>query len=68
MPDRYVTRLRHQVRPRAGTVRLLPDKRARQRAESKPVDWQSARWGADVAEAFTEVEQEFRARASSWSA
>ena len=43
-----------------GTVRLRPDKRPRQRAESKPVDWQPARWGADVAEAFVEVPQEFR--------
>lgn len=49
------------VDPATGTVRLRPDKRARQRAESKPVDWQPARWGADVAEAFTEVQQEFRA-------
>lgn len=44
-----------------GTVRLRPDKRPRQRAEPKTVDWQPARWGADVAEAFTEVGQEFRA-------
>jgi ATP-dependent exoDNAse (exonuclease V) alpha subunit len=43
-----------------GTVRLRLDKRARQRAESKPVEWQPARWGADVAEAFVEVPQEFR--------
>jgi ATP-dependent exoDNAse (exonuclease V) alpha subunit len=43
-----------------GTVRLLPDKRARQRTDPKPVDWQPARWGADAAEAFTEVQQEFR--------
>lgn len=53
----------HRVEPvdtATGTVRLRPDKRARQRAESKPVDWQPARWGADVAEAFTEVAQEFR--------
>ena len=42
-------------------MRLQPDKRPRQRAESKPVDWQPARWGADVAEAFTEAPQEFRA-------
>lgn len=48
------------VDPATGTVRLRPDKRPRQRAESKPVDWQPARWGADVAEAFTEVPQEFR--------
>lgn len=41
-------------------MRLRPDKRPRQRAESKPVDWQPARWGADVAEAFVEVPQEFR--------
>ncbi len=44
-----------------GTVRLVPDKGARQRAEPKPIDWQPARWGADAAETFTEVEQEFRA-------
>lgn len=44
-----------------GTVRLLPDKRPRQSSEPKPVYWQPARWGADVAEAFTEVSQEFRA-------
>lgn len=49
------------VDPATGTVRLLPDKRPRQRAEPKPVDWQPARWGADVAEAFVEVAQEFRA-------
>jgi len=48
------------VDPATGTVRLRPDKRAQQRAESKPVDWQPARWGADVAEAFVEVPQEFR--------
>ena len=74
MPDRYAPRLRHQVRPHAairhrvepvepatGTVRLRPDKRAGQRAGSKPLEWQLARWGADVAEAFVEVPQEFRA-------
>ena len=44
-----------------GTVRLLPDKRARQCTEPRPVNWQPARWSADVAEAFTEVAQEFRA-------
>lgn len=44
-----------------GTVRLLPDKRPRQRTEPKPIDWQPARWGADDAEAFVEVAQEFRA-------
>jgi len=49
------------VVPATGTVRLRPDKRPRQRAESKSVDWQPARWGADVAEAFVEVPQEFRA-------
>jgi conjugative relaxase-like TrwC/TraI family protein len=37
-----------------GTVRLLDPK-------GKAVAWQPARWGADQAEAFTEVEQEFRA-------
>jgi conjugative relaxase-like TrwC/TraI family protein len=37
-----------------GTVRLVPDK-------GRAHDWQPARWGADVAEAFTQVEHEFRA-------
>ena len=37
-----------------GTVRLVPDK-------GRAHDWQPARWGADQAEAFTEVDQEFRA-------
>ena len=37
-----------------GTVRLVPDK-------GRAHDWQPARWGADQAEAFTEVEHEFRA-------
>lgn len=49
------------VDPATGTVRLIPDKRARQRTDPKPVDWQPARWGADAAEAFTEAQQEFRA-------
>ncbi len=38
----------------AGTVRLVPQR-------GKPHDWQPARWGGDHAEAFREVEQEFRA-------
>lgn len=37
-----------------GTLRLVPDK-------GKAHDWQPARWGAAQAEAFVEVEQEFRA-------
>jgi hypothetical protein len=37
----------------AGTVRLVPDK-------GKAHDWQPARWGGAQAEAFVEVEQEFR--------
>lgn len=37
-----------------GTVRLVP-------AKGKAHDWQPARWGAAQAEAFVEVEQEFRA-------
>lgn len=37
-----------------GTVRLVPDK-------GKAHDWQPARWGSAQAEAFVEVEQEFRA-------
>jgi ATP-dependent exoDNAse (exonuclease V) alpha subunit len=36
-----------------GTVRLLGPK-------DKAIDWRPARWGADQAEAFTEVSQEFR--------
>lgn len=42
-----------QVDPDAGTVRLVPDK-------GRTILWQPARWGAGEAEAFTEVEQEFR--------
>jgi hypothetical protein len=38
----------------SGAVRLVPDK-------CKAHDWQPARWGAAQAEAFVEVEQEFRA-------
>ena len=38
----------------AGTVRLVP-------AKGRAIDWQPSRWGGDHAEAFTEVEQEFRA-------
>ncbi|MET4898979.1 AAA family ATPase [Sphingomonadaceae bacterium jetA1] len=38
----------------SGAVRLVPDK-------GKTHDWQPARWGAAQAEAFVEVEQEFRA-------
>lgn len=38
----------------AGTVRLVPER-------GKTHDWQPARWGGDHAEAFAEVEQEFRA-------
>lgn len=37
----------------AGTVRLVP-------AKGKAHDWQPARWGSAQAEAFVEVEQEFR--------
>ena len=37
----------------AGTVRLVPPR-------GKTHDWQPARWGGDHAEAFAEVEQEFR--------
>lgn len=43
-----------------GTVRLMPEVPAK-RAAPRPIDWQPARWGADVAEAFVEVEREFRA-------
>lgn len=49
------------VDPATGTVRLMPEKSAKARAAPKPIGWQPARWGADVAEAFTEVHQEFRA-------
>ncbi len=38
----------------AGTVRLVPER-------GKNHNWKPARWGADHAEAFAEVEQEFRA-------
>jgi len=41
------------VDAQTGTVRLVPQK-------GKPHDWQPARWGGDHAEAFSEVEQEFR--------
>ena len=41
------------VDPEAGTVRLVPPR-------GKARDWQPARWGGTHAEAFTEVEQEFR--------
>ena len=43
-----------QVDDDAGSVRLIGPK-------DKAIGWRPARWGADVAEAFTEVEQEFRA-------
>ncbi|MEH3101099.1 hypothetical protein [Sphingomonas adhaesiva] len=72
--DIFVFRKAQKGRPRAGvghrveavdaatgSVRLQPDKSTRQRAEPKPVDWHPARWGADVAEAFVEMPQEFRA-------
>ncbi|WP_183129180.1 ATP-dependent RecD-like DNA helicase [Sphingomonas sp. PP-F2F-G114-C0414] len=42
------------VEAERGTVRLVPDK-------GKAHDWQPARWGSAQAEAFVEVEQEFRA-------
>ncbi|WP_259467658.1 hypothetical protein [Sphingomonas sp. PP-F2F-G114-C0414] len=35
----------------------MPKKSAKARAAPKPIGWQRARWGADVAEAFTEVAQ-----------
>lgn len=44
-----------------GTVRLMPEVPAKRRTAPQPIDWQPACWGADVAEAFVEVEQEFRA-------
>lgn len=44
-----------------GTVRLIPEAPTKRRAAPRPFDWKPARWGADVAEAFIEVKQEFRA-------
>jgi len=43
-----------QVDADAGTVQLVPEK-------GHTIDWRPARWGASEAEAFTEIEQEFRA-------
>jgi hypothetical protein len=42
------------VNAQTGTVRLVPDK-------GRAHDWQPTHWGPDQAEAFTQVEHEFRA-------
>jgi conjugative relaxase-like TrwC/TraI family protein len=42
------------VDTQTGTVRLVPD-------QGRIHDWQPARWGADQADVFTEVDVEFRA-------
>ena len=45
----------HSVDARAGTVRLVPPN-----PKARSHDWQPARWGGDHAEAFAQVQQEFR--------